>query len=278
MRRNIVKIIGWNINHRYGHSKAKMPKWVKKVIQNKKADIIVLTETSFKVSNWEEEYNNLVKREDYYVFCSNNTDVGNNEVTIALNKAYFNVECVKSFLSENHRYPDHLEIHCIHKKTKKKFVIIGMRIHTTNITDQQKKNEFNTILKSVKDYENIMIVGDFNNYRRGFENNVWCLKEMEKLAHWEDFSVYTPNGGSIYQNSAGNFSFPEDHILLKGQSVKLTKLYNYDRSFVNEEPGVYIWGKDFQKYKGKDIDGKNMFDNIKDPFPDHAIIEADLSV
>lgn len=53
-----MKIIGWNINHRYGHSKAKMPKWVKKVIQNKKADIIVLTETSFKVSNWEEEYNN----------------------------------------------------------------------------------------------------------------------------------------------------------------------------------------------------------------------------
>ena len=188
------------------------------------------------------------------------------------------MECVKSFLSENHRYPDHLEIHCIHKKTKKKFVIIGMRIHTTNITDQQKKNEFNTILKSVKDYENIMIVGDFNNYRRGFENNVWCLKEMEKLAHWEDFSVYTPNGGSIYQNSAGNFSFPEDHILLKGQSVKLTKLYNYDRSFVNEEPGVYIWGKDFQKYKGKDMDGKNMFDNIKDPFPDHAIIEADFDI
>lgn len=56
------------------------------------------------------------------------------------------------------------------------------------------------------------------------------------------------------------------------------KLYNYDRSFVNEEPGVYIWGKDFQKYKGKDIDGKNMFDNIKDPFPDHAIIEADFDI
>lgn len=46
-----MKIIEWNINHRCGYSRSNMPKWAKSVIQSKKADIIVLTETSFKVPN-----------------------------------------------------------------------------------------------------------------------------------------------------------------------------------------------------------------------------------
>ena len=58
-----------------------MPAWIKSVIHDKKADIIVLTETSFNIPNWNEEYHNIFNRNEYYVFCSNNTDVGNNEVT-----------------------------------------------------------------------------------------------------------------------------------------------------------------------------------------------------
>lgn len=37
-----MKIIGWNINHRLGYAKANMPTWVKDVIQEKSADIIVV--------------------------------------------------------------------------------------------------------------------------------------------------------------------------------------------------------------------------------------------
>lgn len=61
--------------------------------------IIVLTETSFKIPNWEDEYRNLFDRNKYYVFCSNNTAVGNNEVTIAIEKDCFNIEYIKSYLS-----------------------------------------------------------------------------------------------------------------------------------------------------------------------------------
>ena len=32
-----MKVIEWNINHRYGHSKKKMPKWIKDVIDEEKA-------------------------------------------------------------------------------------------------------------------------------------------------------------------------------------------------------------------------------------------------
>lgn len=274
-REDLMKVIEWNINHRYGHSKKKMPKWIKDVIDEEKATIIVLTETSFKIPNWKDEYRNLFDRNKYYVFCSNNTAVGNNEVTITIEKDCFNIEYIKSYLSEGHLYPDHLEVHCIHKITKKKFVVVGVRIHAMNISNQQKREEFNTVLESVKYDENVMIVGDFNNYRRGFDDSYWCLSKIDELATKEGFSMYTPQGGSIYKDNDGAYSFPEDHIFIKGQlNINTCK---YERSlFTNRDTTVYKWKTDFQKYRGKDKNGEYLYDNIDDPFPDHAIIEAGI--
>lgn len=274
-REDLMKVIEWNINHRYGHSKKKMPKWIKDVIDEEKATIIVLTEASFKIPNWEDEYRNLFDRNKYYVFCSNNTAVGNNEVTIAIEKDCFNIEYIKSYLSEGHLYPDHLEVHCIHKITKKKFVVVGVRIHAMNISNQQKREEFNTVLESVKYDENVMIVGDFNNYRRGFDDSYWCLSKIDELVTKEGFSMYTPQGGSIYKDNDGAYSFPEDHIFIKGQlNINTCK---YERSlFTNRDTTVYKWKTDFQKYRGKDKNGEYLYDNIDDPFPDHAIIEAGI--
>lgn len=274
-REDLMKVIEWNINHRYGHSKKKMPKWIKDVIDEEKATIIVLTETSFKIPNWEDEYRNLFDRNKYYVFCSNNTAVGNNEVTITIEKDCFNIEYIKSYLSVGHLYPDHLEVHCIHKITKKKFVVVGVRIHAMNISNQQKREEFNTVLESVKYDENVMIVGDFNNYRRGFDDSYWCLSKIDELATKEGFSMYTPQGGSIYKDNDGAYSFPEDHIFIKGQlNINTCK---YERSlFTNRDTTVYKWKTDFQKYRGKDKNGEYLYDNIDDPFPDHAIIEAGI--
>lgn len=276
-REDLMKVIEWNINHRYGHSKKKMPKWIKDVIDEEKATIIVLTETSFKIPNWEDEYRNLFDRNKYYVFCSNNIAVGNNEVTIGIEKDCFNIEYIKSYLSVGHLYPDHLEVHCIHKITKKKFVVVGVRIHAMNISNQQKREEFNTVLESVKYDENVMIVGDFNNYRRGFDDSYWCLSKIDELATKEGFSMYTPQGGSIYKDNDGAYSFPEDHIFIKGQlNINTCK---YERSlFTNRDTTVYKWKTDFQKYRGKDKNGEYLYDNIDDPFPDHAIIEADFDI
>ena len=276
-REDLMKVIEWNINHRYGHSKKKMPKWIKDVIDEEKATIIVLTEASFKIPNWEDEYRNLFDRNKYYVFCSNNTAVGNNEVTIAIEKDCFNIEYIKSYLSEGHLYPDHLEVHCIHKITKKKFVVVGVRIHAMNISNQQKREEFNTVLESVRYDENVMIVGDFNNYRRGFDDSYWCLSKIDELVTKEGFSMYTPQGGSIYKDNDGAYSFPEDHIFIKGQlNINTCK---YERSlFTNRDTTVYKWKTDFQKYRGKDKNGEYLYDNIDDPFPDHAIIEADFDI
>ncbi len=272
-----MKIIEWNINHRLGYSKQNMPEWVKTVVQEQKADIIILTETSFNVPNWDKEYNSLVNREEYYVFSSNNTQVSNNEVTIAIKKDIFDIEYVKSFLSEGNTYPDHLEVHCIHKETEKRLVIVGMRIHTS-ASKIDKQQEFKIILKSLEKDENVIIAGDFNNYRRGYSLDDWCLGKVKNLADENGFNMFTPSGGSIYKDNDGDYSFPEDHIFIKGNDIKMVKLYPYDRTFVENDTIYTTWGKDFQRYKGKDKNGKNLYDSISDPFPDHAIIKMDFTI
>ena len=271
-----MKIIEWNINHRLGYSRNNMPDWVKSVIQSKDADIIVLTETSFMVPNWYEQYIQMFDRRTYYVFCSNNPDTVANQVTIAIRKELFTVEYVKSFLSEDHTYPDHLEVRCIHKLTNQEITIIGMRIHSINISDFEKKEEFKKILQSVMSNENVILAGDFNNYRRGLINDVWCFEKVSQLADCYDYSMYTPRGGSINDDIDGDYSFPEDHFFTRGNAIKITNL-NYDRSFVNNDSNVYKWGTNFQKWKGK-VNDKNIYDKIPDPFPDHAILEADFTI
>ena len=275
-----MKIIGWNINHRVGYSKINMPKWVKSVITDKNADVIVLTEVSFKVPNFKEEYQILFNRYDYFVFSINYNDFGFNEVIISIKKNCFEVKYFKSFISNVDTYPDHLEITCVDKKTGEELVIVGMRMHATKPSEEnnyKKNKKFKKVLESLEHKDNVIIVGDFNNYRRGFSTKYWCLDEVKKLADKYGFEMFTPNGGSINEdNNNGDYSFPVDHILAKGNSLKVTKLYDYDRSFTNKEKNIYVWNSDFQRYCGKDDRGKNIYDKISDPFPDHAIIEADF--
>ncbi len=103
-------------------------------------------------------------------------------------------------------------------------MVVGVRIHAMNISNQQKREEFNTVLESVKYDENVMIV----------------LSKIDELATKEGFSMYTSQGGSIYKDNDGAYSFPEDHIFIKGQlNINTCK---YERSlFTNRDTTVYKW-------------------------------------
>lgn len=92
------------------------------------------------------------------------------------------------------------------------------------------------------------------------------------------FLMHTHRGGSIYEDNDGDYSFPEDHIFTKGESIQISTLFDYDRTFVYREEKVYKWGKDFQIYLGKDKNGKSIYEGIGDPYPDHAIVEADFEI
>lgn len=92
-----LKVIEWNINHRLGFSNELMPTWFSKIINMKKVDVIIITECSNWVSNWNAEkkiaFNNL----EYLVFSSNNDQVRNSDVTIAVNRDQIEVWHFKSF-------------------------------------------------------------------------------------------------------------------------------------------------------------------------------------
>lgn len=271
-----MKVIEWNINHRIGHLGTQMPTWVRKVIQEKSADIIVLTETSRRVPNWDFERNSTFGSDRYYMFESQNSMLRQNDVSIAISKEFFEVENVFFYPSYNHKNPDNLEIDCIEKKTNKKITVVGIRIHDS-ASNKEKREELHIILDSVASKDRVILVGDFNNYRRGFLNKDWCLNELRNCSNGKGFNIYTPDGGSIYTDNSGDYSFPEDHILTKGKVV-IEKLYDYDRGFVSKDPIIYKWGRDFQKYIGKDDNNKPIYESIIETYPDHAILEADFKL
>lgn len=131
-----------------------------------------------------------------------------------------------------------------------------------------------------KDEETVIVCGDFNNYRRGYDNKIWCLNEVYQICKNNNFSVKTPNGSSIYEEKPKDpkYEFPEDHFLLKGIKEKNFTLFPYDRDFVENDKNIYKWNRDFQVYLGKDKTGNNMYDSVPTPFPDHAILKCTVVI
>lgn len=272
-----MKIIEWNINHRAGQIVREMPEWVSEYIQEKHADIVVLTEVSFRIPNLEEQMKNMFNMSEYNVFHSFNTQNSQNDLIIAIKKESFDFISKQSFPSNAGKYPDNLIVSCIHKETGKKIMIVGMRIHALHgVRDNNKKREeFKNMLDYLKDKDNVIIVGDFNNYRCGYHdpNHIWDLENIKSLGDSYNYRMYTPEGGSIYCDHYSDKAqyFPEDHIFLKGQ-MKVIKIL-YDRDFVNKDNMIYKWGKDFQGQ----FDGRKS-PKINPPYPDHALLECELSI
>lgn len=158
-------VIEWNINHRLGYSKLNMPMWVANVISKEEADIVILTECSYRVKNWPIVKNTAFNKDKYTIFESNNDQGWTNDVVIAVNKKKLNVLYAKSYFSYDHSTPDHLEVKCKCKETGKEFVVVGMRIHADHITDKEKEEEFKLVLNGIRNEENVIIGGDFNNNR-----------------------------------------------------------------------------------------------------------------
>lgn len=101
------------------------------------------------------------------------------------------------------------------------------------------------------------------------------MTEIDKIINGQ-FVRKTPERSSIYKDvdTNDNLCFAEDHFLIKGINENTFTLYPYDRSFTNNDKKIYQWGNDFQQYMGKDENGKNRYNSVPDPYPDHAILKA----
>ena len=147
-----IKIVEWNVNHRLGYSKTNMPIWVIEEMKGKQADVLIFTECSSRVPNWEKVCKESLKADKYLLFSSNNDQVNNNDITIAVNKEKIDVVSVQSLLAKDHEAPDHLQLNC-KLKNHKKFTVVGMRIHAMEISDDEKIKQFKKVLSHIGNEE-----------------------------------------------------------------------------------------------------------------------------
>ncbi len=272
-----LKIVEWNINQRMNYSGKNMPNWIADVIAKEDADIIALTEV-YKGNNWN-EVKTAAFNSNYVVFETSNNTAGQNDIAIAININKLNVIYAKTYYPGTLGIPDCLEVKCKSKDTDKEFIFICIRIHAS-VENKTKRQELNHVMSVVENEDTVIVCGDFNNYRRGCVDNIWCLNEVSKICKEKNFVVKTPDGSSIYQESPVNidYEFPEDHFLLKGINENDFTLFPYDRDFVENYRIIYKWNKDFQVCLGKDKSGKNIYDSVPTPFPDHAILKCKVII
>lgn len=279
MEKKLIKIVEWNINQRTNkYDKNKIPNWIKdELVKYQKADIIVLTEF-FKTENWEEIVSGL---SEYNVFVTDNSKNHQSDVLIAIKKKLriVNIKDIQSTLQNNN--PNFLRVDT--EINDKLVSIIGVRIRIESIKrkdyksdneyyeafEKEKKNrrdQNSIILRHVCHIKNpVVIMGDFNNFKREYEDKVWCLKEVKKLYEHNNFTLNDVKGSSIFQEKYSNegSECAEDHIITKGLTA-------YDQEYT----------RDFMSRTGREdiYHEKKDFENIKSPYPDHAILNAKLKL
>lgn len=270
------KIFEWNINQatdRYG--KNIIPKFVGNELISSNADIIVLTEFCF-CKNAEMFIEEVFSKSYDYKFTDNIKE-NQNEVLIAWKKELFEFEGEEATTTtSNNNKPNFL---IVHLKTSNGIRVVVGGIRITLKSYKERKEQMKFALNQLREYEDVIIGGDFNNLRRGTEVEEWNLRVMQELCKEYGFnSIHTPEGQSIYQEQAESidYEFAEDHFITKGSKIKMKEKY-YNRDFTRKNPDVYLFGGDFQVYNHnlKRVTWSIPFGS---GIPDHAIISGEIVI
>lgn len=265
------KILEWNINQATDiYGKNSIPDFVKNELINKGADIVILTEFYF-CKNAEIFIKEAFDDYGYDYRFTHNKKEKENEVLIAWKKELFEFESEEVTLTT--KYNNKPNFLMVHLKTSNgiKIVVAGLRI--TMKSYKERKEQMLFALNQLKNYENVIIGGDFNNLRRETIVEEWNLKVIEDLCHIYKFNpMHTPEGQSIYQEQGVSlaYEFAEDHFITKGNSIKM-KEYHYDRGFTKDNPDIYLFEGNFQVYNN-DINKVTWSIPFGSGIPDHAMI------
>lgn len=263
---NSISILEWNINQRGGKGRGNIPPWVKDEING--YDIVVITEFC---TGCDRPFISELEQLGYHCAASENSN--GNDILIAV-KSKFSIQHCSWVPCYGVNNPDSIpenlqvDIDC----DGSILTIVGVRIKTVD-TFNMRRQEFEWVLDQISDIKHpILMAGDFNHGRRSSPNADWSMSIMEGMLKGKEFTLYTPEGSSIYcvENYYGEF--PNDHFVVKGAEILLKP---YDRNFTSRDPSAYFLGKDFKEkwYPGA-TDGDLA--KIDPPFPDHAILKGTL--
>lgn len=264
-----LSLLAWNIHQQGGQRP--IPSFVKKEVVG--ADLAVLIEFCTK-SEGRHMFISDMTHERYRCAVSENT--GGNDILIAAKTCFPILDCSWVPCRGVDSIPENLrvDLDCGGRVLS----VVGIRIksldrlQSCDEKNQLRQRQFRWALDWIKDIQNpVLITGDFNNNRRGSENPDWSLDILRELLENRGFQLYTPKGGSIFEEHS-KCEFPYDHFAAKG--TKVSRI-SYDRDFTRHDPRTYIWGRDFRKPRSTGEDYQTL-PSVAPPFPDHAILKGTL--
>ena len=278
------KVLEWNINLR-SNKKATIPKFVSEKIIKQKADIVILTEFVH-CKNSDDFLRETFQENGYDYVTSENSKVPDkiaNDIVIAWNNKKFNksnggnVNCFKCDINN----PNFLYVSLEKSgEGKEKLNIAGIRITLTEYDKKNKypylnKNDFykkqaglrynemkmiyHTLDSLISSYDNVLIAGDFNNYKSDTLLTEWNINRL--ACERKDYCVYTPQGSSWDGDCKNEYAL--DHFITKNCSMENNSI-QYNRNFTNCNKKIY--------YK----DCKFNLKGINPPYPDHAMLIGTL--
>lgn len=299
-----MKLMVWNINQR--SSGKKIPPFVSELIMDSNADIVILTEFigAYKTNGENIKIFKDSLSEKYYTFCNEKRDmerVKANGILIAVKKGFAEItDAPEENLKINYKekdQPNFLQLNIF--VDGKPISIIGTRIQVDKTLTESEFKKRRQQVKSLVEHivklgnKNIIVAGDFNNAKiHGAEEadylsvrDVYSGKGRDKPLVTFDtynyhimkgvfvragFTVSTPSGEQYscgfklddkYKPSKGYLK--EDHIMTKNLKVKNLK---YCDDFIRNYKLDVEWELKRDAYA------------IISPFPDHAILTAEVEV
>ena len=262
------KILTWNINSATNRNII-TPHFVGKEIQIQNSDFFILTEFC-KTKNHQEFCKEYIEK-DYNYIISNNPSKHNN-ILIAWRKNKYDLIKVENNFITHETIPNFAYVILKNKKGLE-FVLSGIRITIEDYENRAKQLLF--ALDNLKDFQNVVLAGDFNCLRRETLETKWNIKVLSKQCINYGFKLITPNGQSIYTKKARDraHEFAEDHFIVKGIDVLNP---TYDRSFTTRNSNIYLFGENFCVY---DYNFNKTLWSIEvgSGNPDHAILFGNMS-
>lgn len=282
-----MKLIEWNLNLRANHSDiVEIPSFVSTALLEEDPDFFVLTEFH-KVEKWE-EFKDVMA--DYQLFFTENSQFNESDVCIGIRNSWEDVQRVDFFdsLPEN-RHPNFL--HVAVEMEGRVLNIMGVRIRVPTDKTVSSASEENQIfrldqLKYLEEQiasvaEPVVIVGDFNNYRRGLSTATFDPNGQASCALWNmtvlqenflelDYTMHTPEGFS-WGGDNGNPKYlcAHDHCFTKGVNLVagVTDGNNYQGHYLDE----------FMKF-APEVYGEEGIKGVETPYPDHKMLVVEFEI
>ncbi len=279
-----MKILEWNINQRAkAMSSDNIPSFISSAILEEDPDFFVLTEF-YQVKELEKFKLSL---SEYQILTTENTQHHQNDVCIGVKNQYPDIQIASLMESRRENpFPNFLHV-IVELENNITLNIMGVRIRIPAYQDRDvalasEENQTYRLeqfchLQSYIAYvqEPAVLVGDFNNYRRGHgpatmamlkgetpeQTTIFNMHILEERAAELGYVMDTPEGISWgKENENIKYQIAQDHAFSKG--VTITNLV-YEDNFMKFAPEIY----DAQGIRG-----------VPTPYPDHKMLVVEFDI